>query len=445
MNNQEIVNQLKAVLPKYTSDFTANFTVSSLTRSSSTVTVATDEDHGLIASDKVLIKGAKTPITIGSLTRLDDYALAITSSDHSLFKNQESTEISGADQSDYNGTKTLVWTPPIIDISTIEISGTTATVTTKTAHGLVDDANIEVKITGARDNYSTSSTTLDSVPSTTTFTYTVEGETEDATAIAGQLMQVQLILNSRVFIFEVDNTPTTPATGTIYQLTEYKDGYNGYKTVLTVPTTSTFTYSISSTPDSPAQGSIEARTYPTITGSLDLERAKKFYESVVTTGQSNKWIVAVVEDEVISKNNFTRSDATSTVITGNVIRECAYQNLNIYIFLPCGATNDELLYPVTRDAGSAYKPYIYKALLGFSPTSTLTESSYSKLTPLGNGMQEFNGSYYVHYFSFQATEWINTADAISPDDAFAFRSFDFDVLDSEGYDTSVIEIAGDTD
>lgn len=444
MNNQEIINQLKAILPRYTGDFTANYNIISLTRSGSVVTATTDIDHELLVNDKVLIVNAKTPISITSLTRVGKYVTAITASGHSLLRNQISTEIAGADQSDYNGVKNLVWKTPIIDIESITILGTTATVTTKTPHGLVFDSNIELNITSANGNYS-GKITLDSVPSSTTFTYTVYGESNDATPIAGKLMQMQLILNSRVFMFEVSGAPTTPATGTIYQLTQYKNGYNGYKTITSVPTTTTFTYSISETPNSPAQGTIEARIFPTITGSIDLERAKKFYESAVESGQSNKWIICVLDNEIVSKNILTTTDSSSITLESQNIRESAYQNINIYIFLPCGSTNDELLYILTRDAGESYKPYIYKALLGFKPSSSLTQNSYSKLIPLGNGAQEFNGSYYIHYFSFQATGWINETDAIDPDDLFAFRTFDIDVIDNENFDTSIMEIKGDVD
>jgi len=113
----------------------------------------------------------------------------------------------------------------------------------------------------------------------------------------------------------------------------------------------------------------------------------------------------------------------------------------------CSSPNDcdELSYIVTRDAGAAYKPYVYKALLGFQPTSDLVDVRYSRLMPVGNGMRAFTGSYYVHYYTFQASCWTNQADAVEPDDLSAFRTFDFDVIDTEGFDESVMEIAGTVD
>lgn len=445
MQAQEIVNQLKGVLPKYTGDFTTNLTISSLTRSSSTVTAVTSTAHGLIAGNKILIKGAKTPITVSSLTRNSTNALAITATDHNLIKNQTSVEISGADQTDYNGTHNLVWTPPVIYISSIIISGTTATVTTASDHGLVDDANIEVQISGVKQLNYNGNFGIDSVPTPTTFTYTVQGVTENGVSNGSKPMQMQLLLNSRTFMFEVSGSPTTPATGTITQIFEYKSGYNGYQTVVSVPTTTSFTYTITSTPNSPAQGTISARIWPTVAGFITYERAEKFFESLVTSGQSAKWLIVVLDNEQTNKNNYNKTDAVSYNAPGLAIREQSYQNVTVYVFLPCGATNDELSYIITRDAGAAYKPYIYKALLGFAPSSNLSENYYSRLTPSGNGMQTFNGSYYVHYYTFQASCWANQGDAVESDDLFAFRTFDFDVIDNEGFDTSVMEIAGDVD
>lgn len=445
MQAQEIINQLKGVLPKYNPDFTTNLAVSSLTRSGSTVTAVTSSDHGLVAGNKVLITGAKTPITVSSLTRNGTNALAITATEHNLVKNQPNVEISGADQADYNGIHNLVWKTPIIYISSIVISGTTATVTTASDHGLVDDSNIEIQISGVRQLNYNGNFGIDSVPSSTTFTYTVEGVTENGVSNGSQPMQLQLLLNSRTFMYSVSGNPTTPATGTITQIFEYKDGYNGYKTVLTAPTSTSFTYAITSSPNSPAQGTIYARIWPTVAGFVSYERAEKFFESLVSSGQSAKWLIVVLDNEQSNKNTYNKTDAVSYNAPGLAIREQSYQNVTVYVFLPCGASNDELSYIVTRDAAAAYKPYIYKALLGFAPSSTLSDNYYSRLTPVGNGMTTFNGSYYVHYYTFQASCWANQADAVAPEDLSAFRTFDFDVIDNEGFDTSVMEIQGTVD
>jgi hypothetical protein len=450
MQAEQLVNQLKAVLPRYTGDFTTNTAITSITRSGTTATVTTDTDHNLIVGDKVLINGAKVPTTISSLTRNGNYALVITASDHPLFRGNTTVEISGADQTDYNGVKNLYLdknhflSAPYIEIESIIIAGTTATVTTKTPHGYIDDANIQVEISGITPEVYNKQTSLDSVPSDTTFTYTVHGTGDNGSAAFAKIMRVRQLINSRTFIFEVSGSPVSPATGTITQLSSYKAGYNGYKTVLTIPTSTTFTYACDSTLGTPAQGTITSRSNPTITGAVDYERAATMYQSYPTAGQSLNWMCVVLGDETTSKNQKTQTDGTSTYQVGNEIRENCYQNATIFIFIPCGAVNDQLLYAKTRDVASSYKPLIFKALLGFVPTSNLSDTRYSGLISVSNGTFQFNGSVYVHQYTFQASYWINQSDAVDPDDVFAFRTFDFDVLNTD-FNESVMEIDGDVD
>jgi len=450
MQTEELVNQLKAVLPRYTGDFTANTTITSLTRSGSTATATTNVAHQLKVGNKVLINGAKVPVVISSLTRNGNYALAITASDHPLIRGNITVELSGANETAYNGVKTLLvdknnfLSAPSIEVESITISGSTATVTTKTPHGYINNPNIQVSITGAYPDVYNKQTLLNSVPTSTTFTYIVYGTENNATTELGNIIKVKQLINSRTFIFEVSDNPTTPATGTITQLSSYKAGYNGYKTILTTPTSTTFTYACDSNLGTPAQGSISSRSNPTITGSVDYERAVQMFQSGNEFGQPVNWAVLILGDETTSKNQSTKTDGISTYQTGNNIRENSYQNITLFIFIPCGSTNDQLLYAKTRDVATSYKPIIFKALLGFRPTSNLSDTRYSGLVSVSNGVFQFNSSYYVHQYTFQASCWLNQDDTIDADDAFAFREFDFDVLNTD-FNQSVMSIEGDVD
>ncbi len=457
MRLTDIVSQLKAVLPRYTNDFSTNLSITSLVRSGSTVTVTTPTAHGLVAGNKTLIAGAKTPISISSLTANTQiiagvstvYANALCATKHNLTINNKTVEISGADQTGYNGSAfDLVWSAPIFTIASITINTITkvATITTVEDNGFIANANFEIQLSGSVQDAYNRQTTIASIVNSKTFTIAgINGTEESGSRAPSRNWQVKQVLNAYTFIYKLNSSPVTPATGTITQIYQYQTGYNGYKTVASAPTTTTFTFSIDTAPNSPAQGTITAKTLPTITGAIDSERAANFYQTEYATGQSKKWIVAVLGDEISNKNDRNKTDAQTYGDKGSFIREQSIQNVILYLFLPCGDISDELMYIGTRDLAESYKPYIYKALLGFQPTSDLTQIRYSQLMPVGNGFVTFNGATYCHQFTFQATVYANQSDAVDPEDLSAFREFDFDVISNTDNSTVVMEIQGEVD
>lgn len=499
MKLTDIVNQLKAVLPKYTTDFSNVLSISSLARSGSVVTATTSSPHGLdnykgvfatyddlvaayptattndyafvtatntqwiyggaatkawsntnanILSTKVLITGAKTPILISSLTQVNGYASAICATKHNLTKASTTVEISGADQILYNGNHNLVWTPQVFQIEsiTIDVNTNIATVTTVEDNGFVANANFEIEITGTAQAAYNRKTAIASIIDSKTFTIAdVYGANEDGANAFGKLWQVRQILNAYTFIFEVDGAAISPATGTIYQVYEYQEGYNGYKTILSAPTPTTFTYAIDSAPLSPAQGSINAITTPNITGSVSLERAADFYTTAYNSDNSKKWMAVVLGDRIFSKSNFNSTDAQTYNANGDIIREMYYQDIIVYIFLPCGSVTDELMVIETVDLANDYFADVCHCLLGFAPPSGLTEAQFSRMSPTSSGMVSFNNAFYIYQITFQATNYINEGDAVAPADLSAFRTFHFDVLSNTDNQTNVMEIAGEVD
>jgi hypothetical protein len=104
MKAANLVQQLQSTLPLYTSLFSDIFSISSLTRSGTTVTAVTTMPHGLITGATIVISGALTPITITSLTQSAGVATALTSSAHDFTDNYTTTvNIFGANQPEYNG------------------------------------------------------------------------------------------------------------------------------------------------------------------------------------------------------------------------------------------------------------------------------------------------------------------------------------------------------
>lgn len=163
MKAKQIVNQLRAVLPKYTDKFTDKINISSLTFSGGTVTAITSSVHGLSTGNIVNIVGALAPNTITSLTQTDNIATAITQNAHDLTEGyQQTINISGANQSEYNGDKTLL---SVIDRNTFtfQVTGNPTSPATGTIllnEDKINEYNGRFQIT---------------VIDTTTFTYTIRG------------------------------------------------------------------------------------------------------------------------------------------------------------------------------------------------------------------------------------------------------------------------------
>jgi hypothetical protein len=117
MQAVDVVNRLKEVVGKYNDDFVDIIEVSSLTRSGTTATLTTTTDHNLTTGDYITLRGAENPITILSLTRVDNVVTVITATPTNLvdplkydinLRNSLTVTISGADPIEYNGTFQLL-------------------------------------------------------------------------------------------------------------------------------------------------------------------------------------------------------------------------------------------------------------------------------------------------------------------------------------------------
>ena len=215
MKAEDIITQLRAVVPFHTDLFSTKI-AATLTNSSGTVTADTSPTvHGLAAGNTVTVNGALTPFAIDSLTLSNGTVTAVTTNDHDLTVDwQETINITGAVEADYNGTFTLLTAP-----------------------------------------------------------------------------------NRKTFTYAITTTPSSPATGTIFMQDPENMGYTGAFTVLTAPTTTTFTYASTSDPESPAQGTPFVNVAPRISGAVSEDRVEAAY----TAQESNEdWAFVVMNDVTTS-------------------------------------------------------------------------------------------------------------------------------------------------
>lgn len=116
MKGADIANQLRALLPIYTNDFTEQISVSSLARNTLTITATTGAVHGLTTNDNITIAGARESIAISSLTRVGNVVTATCAVNHKLpppdkLKVPIFIVVENGSPSDYNGTHKLKATP----------------------------------------------------------------------------------------------------------------------------------------------------------------------------------------------------------------------------------------------------------------------------------------------------------------------------------------------
>ena len=337
----DIIKQLYAVLPQLTDLFTDEISITSLTRSGTTVTAVTASVHGLNSGDFVNILGAFSPIEISSLTRDGDIATAITNQSHDLTQGfTETVEIDGADQTDYNGTKTL---------------------------------------------------------------FAVDSRTQ--------------------FAFEVSGSPITPATGAIFLLENFSEGYNGRHEITVLDTTS-FTYEITQTPLSPAQGTIIMRKGVRVSGGVNIER---IIDSYTKQNANDLWAFVVLGNTVASKNRATLSDATSTPFArGEDTRQRVIDNFAIFTIIP---TRDEISGLEARDLAEDILPILLKSVGGVKFSSGLCSGDAFITIFDSHNTFLYQGSYYVHQFNFQIVKDITTDDLVEPDFNVAFRDISIQYLD----------------
>jgi hypothetical protein len=112
MKATDVINRLRQVIPRHTSLFCDELNVTSLTCVNGVVTCVCATKHNLKIGVDVFISGALTPITIESINRDGNLALATTMSNHDLTLGwQETITLNGAVQNAYNGAHKLKGVP----------------------------------------------------------------------------------------------------------------------------------------------------------------------------------------------------------------------------------------------------------------------------------------------------------------------------------------------
>jgi len=315
-------------------------------------------------------------------------------------------------------------------VSEITSSGTTATVTTATDHGLIsgDYAHISGALT---PNPLTSLTRIDNIA------YGVTTNNHDLTQNFPPQANIEIIgadqaeyngvhvfklePNRKNFSYEITGTPATPATGSPNLLENLIYGYNGWKQVTVIDTTH-FTYEIPKAQGSPAEGSPVCKIKPRISGAITFERAGAAY----TAQSTNKlWAFVVTGNKIANKDRQMNNDAIFAPGIGTEFRQLIIQPFSLYVFIPAVQT---IAARQTKDLAEDLLTPLCKSLLRFTPSSPFVNNPYGMLVFSGSDFTQYNNAYYLAEYVFEVTEYITYDDTIDESIGVAFRDIDIDYL-----------------
>lgn len=318
-----------------------------------------------------------------------------------------------------------------LDVVSITSAGTTATVTTSAAHGLA--TGDVARIFGALvPNTITSLTQVDNVASATTsvphdLTEGFSGSKIDPITITGATeteyngshnLLTQPDKNN--FTYQITGDPSSPATGSPVLLEDLKFGYNGLFNI-TVTNPTAFTYTIPKALGSPASGTIFCRVRPRISALISQSRAEQVYTSQAT---DKLWAFVVLGERIANKDRATLTDATSSIGEGTTFRQFLIHPFAIYLFIP---TTAEIGGNEARDLSNDLLTQFTSSLARLLFPSGFVENPYSGVVFQADNLAAFNGSFYVHEYIFEGTEYITYDDTNTPDIGVAFRDIDMSI------------------
>jgi hypothetical protein len=227
------------------------------------------------------------------------------------------------------------------------------------------------------------------------------------------------------FTFKITATPASPATTAGFVLQDDFDGYNGYKQVTVVDTT-TFTYTVDSSLNTPAQGTIEMSKATRIDWAATASRAQQFY-SADSDRMLQNWLFVVMGAKNIFKDGTIASDTDSATNKNEAYYYEAQQDFSIYVFIP---SNNELLGGFASDTARAAEQSIIRSIGNFDFSSVLTEGSYQPTIYIGNEESDYENAYYIHRFDFSAKGIVCEADTSDIDPGVPLKLVDGLITDT---------------
>lgn len=327
-------------------------------------------------------------LSVSSLTQSGGAITAVTAIDHNL---------TTGDYVLARGAK-----EPIV-LTSLTRSGTTVTGVSSSSHKLTDPLKyalqyrpLYITISGATPADYNGTFELISVPDDTTFT------------------------------FKIDTEPTSPASTAGYLLLDDYDGYNGFKQITVVDST-TFTYTTSNTAlPSPAQGTIEISIAARVGHAASARRIFDFYSAAADQSLQN-WIFVVVNNKTIFRDGTIISDASAAQNKGTAVWSEGIQEFSVYVVVPAKTS---VLGGSIADIAMLYEKPILKAIGNYIFTSDLQEAQYQPVSYVANEEDDYIPAYYTHRFDFVFKGLIHTDDCADSSPGVPLQIIDGTISDA---------------
>jgi len=317
-----------------------------------------------------------------------------------------------------------------IQVVSVDKIGLIATVTTATDHGLsvgnfvtVGDVLSPIEIESAVET----ATEIDFkcvTPHDLTLSPTAPKDQNQMVRITGSSFDEKYLLtkvtNRFRFTVKKDSQPALPVSDTLFLQEQSAIGYNGLKQVIDVPSSTSFTYELDF--DYPAPNFTEDSYIATgvrISGGIDIDTVT---ESYTKQQEEELWLFVTPQDAEPNKDRRTPVDAQSTQSVQGDFRQRIIDGFEVYIFVPNKGsaltnTNGRFAWDLVQQI----KPDLFQCLLGLTFDSGLACQGQEIITYNGDGFFSYNGSYYIHRFSFQNVIDITKDDTANEVFTRAFR------------------------
>lgn len=204
----------------------------------------------------------------------------------------------------------------------------------------------------------------------------------------------------------VEGSPTFPITGSEFLLENRAEGVRGFKTVATVPTSTTLTIDLSDVPPVPDGPVIMSEVLNNIrvTTVANVDRAEKIYTKQT---DPKAYLFLVMLDRTASKNRLNDDDFTSLPASTEKILNIR-QEFSTLVIVP---TEDKL-------GGAPAKDWVYvdlfaillKCLYGWRQTGYISD-----------GESVYNTAFYAHAFDWEVREQIDVSSGFENRDTVALR------------------------